>query len=171
MEFFSAVALMLLTLVGYSSGSVLGGRGRKITPSLLDPVIVVALWAGVLYYREDLGKWRAILCGLLVGILVGLVTAVLRRRSWPVRSIDSPSITSEHAFQKVWRRWKAFAVQMGNFQSRILLTLFYFIIVTPFGLLVRLFSDPLQMRRSGQPPLWAERPASDAHLEDARRQF
>jgi hypothetical protein len=60
---------------------------------------------------------------------------------------------------------------MGNFQSRILLILFYFAIVTPFGLLVRWTSDPLQVRHKGQPSLWTERPASDANLGDARRQF
>jgi hypothetical protein len=61
---------------------------------------------------------------------------------------------------------------MGNVQSRVLLIFFYFLIVTPFGLLVRWFQDPLRLRARGASSHWLERPtASEPDLETARRQF
>ena len=44
--------------------------------------------------------------------------------------------------RKLWDRWMVLARKIGKFQSRILLTFFYFVIVLPFGLAVRLFADP-----------------------------
>ena len=69
----------------------------------------------------------------------------------------------------LWRRWKALAHIIGNVQARILLTLFYFVIVPPFALLVRLFKDPFP-----RPPVtdgfWIER-AEPASPASGRRQF
>ena len=36
MEFLSGPAPVLLTLAGYSSGAVIGGRSREVAPGLLD---------------------------------------------------------------------------------------------------------------------------------------
>ena len=48
----------------------------------------------------------------------------------------------------LWAAWKHLAHKIGNFQARLLLTVFYFVIVAPFALKVRLFSDPLQLSAS-----------------------
>ena len=50
--------------------------------------------------------------------------------------------------RKLWTQWLVLARKIGKFQSRIILTVFYFVIVTPFGLGVRLFADPLRIRRA-----------------------
>ncbi|MER2598422.1 MAG: hypothetical protein ABTQ73_02765 [Caldilineales bacterium] len=73
--------------------------------------------------------------------------------------------------RKLWSRWMILARKIGQFQSRIILTLFYFIIVAPFGLGVRLFADPLHTRafhaaHSG----WQPRPSHPADLDTARKQ-
>ncbi len=47
---------------------------------------------------------------------------------------------------RFWKQWKLIAHKIGNFQSRILLNIFYFIILMPFGLGVKLFSDPLHLK-------------------------
>jgi hypothetical protein len=47
-----------------------------------------------------------------------------------------------------WERWKSLAARAATFQARVLLTLFYWLFVTPFGLVVRTFFDPLRMSRS-----------------------
>ncbi len=39
----------------------------------------------------------------------------------------------------LWKGWKAFAHALGRVQTVILLTLFYVLILTPTGLLLRLF--------------------------------
>jgi hypothetical protein len=61
---------------------------------------------------------------------------------------------------------------MGGFQSRILLGLFYFLIVTPFGMGVRIFSDPLLLRQVRRLSNWIPRnDTTPAHLDEAKKQF
>ena len=67
-----------------------------------------------------------------------------------------------------WRLWKRLGEFMGNVVARVVLTLFYFTILAPFGLGVRLFGDPLEIRRQ-QPSGWLDRRTRDRKLEDARK--
>jgi hypothetical protein len=74
--------------------------------------------------------------------------------------------------RRFWERWKSFAREMGGFQSRILLGLFYFIIVTPFGVAVRAFGDRLLLRTTGRSSNWIPRnDATNVSVDDARKQF
>jgi len=73
--------------------------------------------------------------------------------------------------RRLWGRWKSIAHTIGAFQSRVLLTVFYCLILAPFGLGVRLFSDPLHLTRR-HPPHWRRKEvATAASWERARRQF
>jgi hypothetical protein len=71
--------------------------------------------------------------------------------------------------RRAWAGWKRFGKKVGDFQARLLLTFFYFVILAPFGLAVR-GADPLGLRRTGIG--WRERPAPPAGdpLVHARRQ-
>ena len=73
----------------------------------------------------------------------------------------------------LWNRWLVLAQKIGKFQSRIVLTMVYFVIVLPFGLGVRLFADPLRIRRRSAPQDsdWSARPTSDVDLDASYRQF
>ena len=73
--------------------------------------------------------------------------------------------------RKVWEAWKQFGGFTGNIAARIALTVFYFTIFVPFGLGVRLLSDPLGTRRRRLPSLWLSRRTTDLTLPDAQRQF
>ena len=73
--------------------------------------------------------------------------------------------------KKLWAKWKAFAQIVGDFQALILLTLIYFVIVTPFGVLVRAFSDPLKVKHTPHSSMWFPKQVEEATLENARRQF
>jgi hypothetical protein len=64
--------------------------------------------------------------------------------------------------------WKRIAHTIGNFQARLLLTVFYGVIVLPFGLAVRWFSDPLRIKR--RPTQWLDRPAEPCDLKWGRKQ-
>jgi hypothetical protein len=68
-------------------------------------------------------------------------------------------------------RWQAIAHVIGNFQARVLLTLFYFVVVPPFALVVRVLKDPLTLQPPAGGSLWVDGPASDLSVEHARRQF
>jgi len=71
----------------------------------------------------------------------------------------------------LWVRWKAIAHMIATFQSRVLLFVFYYLVMAPFAIGMRLASYPLQLRPDARPD-WLPRPA---HHDDitmiARRQF
>ena len=170
MNFLSGLALVLLTLVGYSTGAVTGGRNKTVAPELLDLVVVVVLWALALASRLSLGRWAAIGVWLIGGGLVSFVLAAIRRGKMPARKVLAPS-SSGNLLQRVWGRWKGFAAEMGNYQGRMLLAFFYFVVVTPFGVLVRLLGDPWRVKHSESTSFWVDRSATNTDLDEARRQF
>ena len=47
---------------------------------------------------------------------------------------------------QLWAAWKRIGKQIGTFQARALMTFFYFVILAPFGGLIRCLSDPLSMK-------------------------
>jgi hypothetical protein len=73
--------------------------------------------------------------------------------------------------KKFWRGWMKFGHFMGDIVGRVVMTLFYFTLLLPFGVIVTLFSDPLDRKRTNQPPAWHARTTGDRTLEEARRQF
>jgi len=70
--------------------------------------------------------------------------------------------------KRAWQRWKQIARTIGNFQARLFLTLFYGVIVLPVGLPIRLFADPLRIKK--RPVQWLEHPEDAYDLPWARRQ-
>jgi hypothetical protein len=171
-DFLSGLALVLLTLVGYSIGAVAGAKDRSPTPQLWDLGVVVVLWIIALFSRSTLGRWVAIGVWLLAGGLVSFVLSSARRNKMPSKAKNAAVPGQEGNFlERLWESWEGFATEMGNYQGRILFTYFYFLVVTPFGVLVRLFSDPLRTRFSTSPSFWDNRPAISNRLDEARRQF
>jgi hypothetical protein len=60
---------------------------------------------------------------------------------------------------------------MGSFQTRIFLSLFYFVVVSPFALVVKALSDPLRLKHRPAPSFWLEKGPSPSDLEESKRQF
>ncbi len=170
MEFLRGLALVLLTLVGYSAGAAIAGKERKVTPQLLDIAGVVALWCVALATRGWLGKWLVIGVWAIIGLTVGAVGAALRRGHYPSEK-EETIVTNVRGLKRLWEDWKTLGLQMGNYQSRVLLALFYFLVVTPFGIAVRLFSDPLRMKARRTESAWVAREKSGTDFESARSQF
>jgi hypothetical protein len=69
---------------------------------------------------------------------------------------------------KISRAGRRFGHAIGNFQARVLLTVLYSVVILPFGLAVRFFSDSLHMKK--RPEKWFDHPAIPNTLEEARRQ-
>ena len=93
--------------------------------------------------------WIRSLRGLLSVIFIGLVIVLT---------------------ENVWQHWKAFGHFLGDWLGRIVLTIFYFTVFVPFGIGVRLFGDPLKIKK--QPAeLWRARSTGDQKLEEVARQF
>ena len=70
--------------------------------------------------------------------------------------------------KKLWAGWKRIAHAIGNFQARILLTIIYAVLILPFGLAVRFFSDSLSTKN--RPVKWMDYPGVASNLEQARHQ-
>lgn len=62
-----------------------------------------------------------------------------------------------------WERWKELAARAATFQARVLLTVFYWVVITPFALAVQALADPLGLRDGGR---WQRTPDSEP-----RRQY
>jgi hypothetical protein len=70
--------------------------------------------------------------------------------------------------KRLWEIWKQVAHAIGDFQARVLLTVIYGVLVLPFGLLVRLFADPLQTKH--RPTAWSEHVPGPNDVTWARKQ-
>ena len=173
MELISGLALVLLTLVGYSSGAVLGARGRMAVPGLLDLLVVVAMWAVALSTRHPLGKWGAIGVWLVIGLGVGALLARVRASRYPSAPLEGPTGEAPPSFPgRLWRGWKRFSRQMGNYQSRALMAFLYFTVVLPFGLVVTLLDDPLTIKQPPSRSNWQPKQMlTKPSLYEAGRQF
>jgi hypothetical protein len=81
---------------------------------------------------------------------------------------DNPS---PGLLQSFWDRWKRTAKRIGDIQARMLLTVFYFVLLAPFALALRRWSDPLAIK-SDAAKGWRSREAGDGSpKEQATRQF
>lgn len=76
--------------------------------------------------------------------------------------------------RNLWQRfiawWMPIAEAIGNFMNRVILSVFYFVIVMPFGLGVRLFSDPLRIKKVPKSG-WTSFVTRSDGVDGARKQF
>jgi hypothetical protein len=70
----------------------------------------------------------------------------------------------EHA----WQRFGIITSIIGDFQGRVIATLFYFTVLVPFGLGSRIMSDPMKIRSQGSQ--WLDRDEVANDLDSAKRQ-
>ncbi len=58
------------------------------------------------------------------------------------KEIEKPSIP-----RRFWEWWKRVARKIGDFNARVILTIFYLILLSPFALAVRFLTDPLSIKK------------------------
>jgi len=171
MDFFRGLALILLTLVGFSSGAVIAGRGEKEPLGLLDLGVAILFLGLALGTRSVLEKWLAIpIWFILAGLGSALLTGI-RYKDRSTTKVPSLTLAEKGPVRRVLDWWKVFATKLGNYQGRLMFAFFYFVVVTPFGIGVRLFSDPLKVKQSGRITCWLERSSVKHDLEAGREQF
>jgi hypothetical protein len=73
--------------------------------------------------------------------------------------------------KKLWERWKAFGHKVGNFQARLILTIFYFIIISPFALVVKYGARPLRLKMLNASNWLSNQGHGEDIMTGARRQF
>src|SRR5262245_1706177 len=126
--------------------------------------------------RSDLRK---------VGLTVGAAFAVLGLISWwrghetPPRvlwalatALVVPGLVAPALLEPVRRGWMRFGFLLGEFNSRVILTVFFYLVVTPAGLVLRLARDPLNRSlREARGSQWIKRERSTMGPERYERQF
>lgn len=76
----------------------------------------------------------------------------------------------QNLLRRAWEGWKKIAHVIGVFNTRVIMSLLYFVIVLPFGLIFRMVSDPMQLGEPGQSN-WVKLPEQSHNLDTARNQF
>ena len=76
-------------------------------------------------------------------------------------------------FTTIWSGTKAFSKKVAYVQAIIILTLFYFIVIGLFSVIIRLLGKDLLNKnwKDGKPSYWIEKEKAEINLENARRQF
>ncbi len=72
-------------------------------------------------------------------------------------SSDDKSVPKQGFFRRLWEGWKKIAQIIGDFNARVILTLFYFILLCPFALMLKLFTDPLEIKKKKKHVGWHNR--------------
>ena len=129
--------------------AVTDAQARKTAFVVAAVLLAVAAW--------NLYRGRAAVvavaggAGLLL-LLTGLLLPALSRR-----------------FHVLWMR---LAVALGYVNSRVLLTLMYYLVMTPYGVVSRLVGrDPLNRRGAKRDTYWVERPRTRQPREQFERLF
>lgn len=74
----------------------------------------------------------------------------------------------------LWKKWLVVAHAIGNFQSQLILSVFYFIFIFPLGVVFRFFSDPLRLKLakdSAKKSSFEKWEHPKENLEEARKQY
>lgn len=169
------IAQVVLTMAGFSLGATVGRRGRSLVlPSLLDVPLLFLLCSGAVVLRGYTSHWPALGIAICGGFLASAAVAGARPRTPPAeaRGIDDPDgASSPRGFlASIRAAWKRRATAMGSFQGRMILAVFYFTLLAPFGLVHRLSAGSILSARN-RAPAWHRRDADACTLESARNQF
>jgi len=76
-------------------------------------------------------------------------------------------------FKKIWSGIKAFSRKVAYVQSLIILTLFYFLVIGPFSIAIRILGKDLLNKKwkDKKTSYWIKKEKAEINLENARRQF
>ena len=138
-------------------GSVTHGGATAVTDAQArkSALLVAAVLLGIAAWNLYRGRTTVVVIfGSLGGALVvaGLLVPPAAR-----------------AFHTAWMR---FAVLLGHVNSRVLLTLVYYLLVTPYGVVSRLVRrDPLRRRGEAVESYWVERKTTRQAREGFERLF
>ena len=119
------------------------------------------------------------------GLTVGSAFALLGLLSWargheiPPLVLGSlavglivPGVVAPRVLGPVQRYWMRGAMVVGEFNSRVILGVFYYLVMAPVGFVRRLFGDPLDRRLGDRTTsAWVKRERLPVDSERYERQF
>ena len=137
-------------------GSVTGGGGAVTDAQARKSALLVAA------VLSAIAAWNLYRGRTTVVIILGAVSAAL-----VVAGLFVPA--AARGFHNAWMR---FAALLGHVNSRVLLTLMYYLVMTPYGLVSRLAGrDPLRRRGPRGGSYWVERKRTRQGREQFERLF
>jgi hypothetical protein len=137
------------SVVQRDESGVTDAQARKSALAVAAVLLLIAAW--------NLYRGRT-----TVVVIFGSISAAL-----VVAGLFVP--VAARAFHKGWMR---FAVALGHVNSRVLLTLMYYLVFTPYGLVSRLVGrDPLRRRGKAGESYWTERKRTRQEREQFERLF
>ena len=126
--------------------------------------------------RQHLRKF-----GLVLAIGFTVVGALSRLRHhtvaplvlWALAIVNgAPALVAPMLLGPVERVWMKLGTVMGWINTRIILTLLFYVVLFPAGVLMRLFRDPLDRELyDTRPSYWHRRPAKTFDPTSYQRQF
>ena len=172
------IGIFFVIMAFYSIGTVAGSGSKSVLPgrvpfpTLLDLAIIFLAWlAAVLAYREGYRTAVAAVIGVGIGLSAGFVLyRLLKRPADQKPKFENPASATRQSDARTQPRWRLFLRQVGAFQSRLMLTGFYFTAIMPFGILVGGLGDPLGLKVPRSETFWKRREDDIQNLEGARRQ-
>ena len=114
--------------------------------------IILLLVAGFLFYREK-ESFQTFL--YIAGVFIGLALIL-------------PSM-----LKPIYIVWMTFAVILGWFMTRVILSLLFYVIITPIGLVLRIFGkDFLELKKQAvQGSYWNQRDSNLEKNQNYEKQF
>jgi hypothetical protein len=83
-----------------------------------------------------------------------------------------PGLLMPRVLGPVERRWMQFAEVLGRFNARVILSVFWILVMTPVGIVRRMLHDPLQRKmRDGSTSTWVRRTPEPVAIDRYRQQF
>jgi hypothetical protein len=85
----------------------------------------------------------------------------------------TPALLAPAVLEPVRRNWMRFGMALGEVNSRIILTVMYFLVIAPLGLVLRAFvRDPLDRSlKDGKGSNWIKRPPTPVDPARYEQQF
>ncbi len=71
--------------------------------------------------------------------------------------------------RRFWDKWKHIAEKIALFQTRLILTVFYFLLLLPFGLVFSIFKDALKIKTVPK-STWITKDRQTKTLEEMKAQ-
>ena len=167
LEFISILALIFLSLFGYSAGTVSGSQKHGgIEPGPIDFLLIIIILAAAFILGSifDINRWLWVIVTAFTSGLVGFLRALLSGHVPARQPYEQP------VKKNLWARWSGFSTLVGAFQTRIILSIVYLIIIFLVALPMKLFSDPLQIKLKTKASYWLKRTEREV-LTEAFKQY
>src|SRR5262245_20841736 len=119
--------------------------------------------------------------GLLVGgvfLLLGCWCLYRQKPAWPYlltpgALLVAGALIAPGSLKHVYIAWMSLGLALGFVVSHVILTLFYYVVLTPIGLIARICGqDFLSLKRTpGATSYWVMKPVTARTPQDYERQF